>query len=270
MRKLIFAGGKFILAAGFLFTLNQLGAQEASNGFLLSGEVVYQEMVKMDIQLEGMDPQIAEQIPRERKSEKVLHFTEEEAMFENHEPEEPVDAMPMEGSGIIIKMQQPDNKLYMDLKNKKVIEQKEFMSRVFLIESELEARKWKISGNQRKILDRACQEAITLVDGKEVHAWFTPEIGVPVGPGKYTGLPGLVLAVEMNEGDRTLEAMDIELKPLEKGVLSKPKKGKKVTRDEYLAIVEEKMKEMEAGGEGTWHGSGGGENTSTVVIRIQQ
>ena len=199
-----------------------------------------------------------------------LLFTEEEALFENHETEDPADAMPMEGSGIMIRMQQPDNKLYMDLKNKRAIEQKEFMSRVFLIESELEARKWKISGNQREILDYACQEATTLVDGKQVHAWFTPEIAVPVGPGKYTDLPGLVLAVEMNEGDRKLEATGIELKPLEQGVLNKPKKGKKVTRDEYLAIVEEKMKEMEAGGEGTWHGSGGAENTSTVVIRIQQ
>jgi len=270
MRKRKIALRKMIMAAGFLFTLSQLGAQGPSNGFLLSGEVVYQEMVKMDIQLEGMDPQIAEQIPKERTSEKVLHFTEEEALFENHEAEDPEDDMPMEGSGIMIRMQQPDNKLYMDLKNKKAIEQKEFMSRIFLIESELEARKWKISGNQRKILDYACQEAITLVDGKDVHAWFTPEIGVSVGPGKYTGLPGLVLAVEMNEGDRTMEAISIEFKPLEKGVLSKPKKGKKVTQDEYLAIVEEKMKEMEADGDGTWHGSGGAENTSTVVIRIQQ
>ena len=38
---------KCIWTAGFLFTLSQLGAQEAGNGFLLSGEVVYQEMVKM-------------------------------------------------------------------------------------------------------------------------------------------------------------------------------------------------------------------------------
>jgi len=259
-----------MLALGFLMVTIRAGAQGPGNGFLLSGEVVYQEMVKMDIQLEGIDPQIAEQIPRERKSEKVLRFTEEEAMFENHETEDPADSMPMEGSGIMIRVQQPDNKLYMDLKNKKAIEQKEFMSRVFLIESELETRTWKISGHQRKILDHACQEAITLVDGKEVHAWFTPEIGVPVGPGKYSGLPGLVLAVEMNGGDRKLEATGIEFKPLEKGALKKPTKGKKVTRDEYLAIVEEKMKEMEAGGEGSWHGSGGGENTSTVVIRIQQ
>jgi len=261
---------KLAVLAGFLFYFGLLGAQGPSTGFLLSGEVVYKEMVKMDIQLEGIDPQIAEQIPRERTSEKILRFTEDEAMFENHHQEDPADAMPMEGSGIMIRMQQPDNKIYLDLKHQKVIEQKEFMTRVFLIESELEANKWKISGQQKMVLDYACQEAVTQLDGKDVHAWFTPEIGVSAGPGKFSGLPGLILAVEMLDGDRRLEATGIELKPLEKGALKKPAKGKKVTHDEYQAIVVEKMKEMEAEGDGTWHGSGGAENTSTVVIKIQQ
>jgi len=270
MRKSVLALRKLLFGMGFLCSLTLLHAQGAGNGFMLSGEVIFQEIVKMDIQLEGIDPQIAEQIPRERKSEKVLYFTEEEAMFENHVKEDPGDAMPMEGSGIMIRMQQADNKMYMDLKNNKVIEQKEFMSRIFLIESALEAKKWKISGEQRKILDHACQEAITEVEGEEVHAWFTPEIGVPVGPGNYSGLPGLVLAVETDQGDRKLEAIAIELKPVDKSVLQKPTKGKKVTLDEYQAIVEEKLKEMEAEGDGVWHGSGGSGHTSTVVIRIQQ
>jgi hypothetical protein len=74
-----------------------------------------------------------------------------------------------------------------------------------------------------------------------------------------------VLAVEMNDGDRKLEAIGIELKPLDKNVIKKPTKGKKVTRDEYQAIVAEKLKEMgvEEGENGTMH-------TNSVVIRIQQ
>lgn len=173
--------------------------------------------------------------------------------------------MHTEGSGMMIKMYQPDNKTYIDLTNKKVIEQKEFMSRVFLIESELEPEKWKMTGEQKKILDYACQEAIREVDGQDVHAWFTPQIAVAAGPGKYCSLPGLVLAVEMNEGDMKLEAIGIELKPVDKSVLKKPTKGKKVTHDEYQAIVAEKMKEMGVDEDGSGGGSG-----HAVVIRIQQ
>jgi len=256
------------LTMAFLFSLIMILAQQDNNGFLLSGDVIYEEIVKMDIQLDGVDEQIAAQIPKERKSEKILHFTEKEAVFENHQKDSPEEHLPHEGGGIMIKMQSPDNKLYMDLVSKKVVEQKEFMTRVFLIESELESQKWKISGKQKKILDYACMEATREVDGDEVRVWFTPQIAVSAGPGRYSDLPGLVLAAEKHNGDVKWTALSVELKALEKDVLKKPGKGKKVSQEEYLAIVEEKMKEMGMEGEGTWNGDG--EPTSTVVIRIQQ
>lgn len=261
---------KLVIVFGFLSTTILALAQTPNKGFLLSGEVIYQDLMKMDIQLEGVDEQLAAEIPKERKSEKILHFTEEAALFENHQKEDAEETMHMEGSGMMIKMYEPDNKIYIDLINNKVIEQQEFMSRVFLIESELEQEKWKLTGKQLNILDYTCQEAIAELEGNEVHAWFTPEIGVSVGPGRYRGLPGLVLAVEMNDGDRRLEATGIDLKPLEKKVLKKPAKGKKVTHEEFENIVAEKMKEMGMEGDGTWHGSGGSGQTSTVVISIQQ
>jgi len=258
MRKLLFS-------LGFLGSFFLIHAQQASSGFLLSGEVIYQEIVKMDIKLEGVDEQLAAQIPKERKSEKVLYFNEHEAIFENLPKEDPEEGMPMEGGGMMIKMYQPDDKSYLDLAGEKMIEQKEFMSRVFLIESELKQDKWKMTGQQRMILEYPCQEAVTQVEGKEVHAWFTPQIAVAAGPGRYSGLPGLVLAMEMDDGDRTLTAIKLELKPVEKGAIQKPRKGKKVTREEYQAIVAEKMKEM-----GVEAGDGGTASTHSVVIRIQQ
>lgn len=245
--------------------MTMVQAQEANNGFLLSGEVIYQEIVKLDIQLEGMDEQMAAQIPKERKTEKILHFTEEAALLENHQKDDPEDAVHMEGSGIMMKMYQPDNKTFMDLKNQKVIEQKEFMSRVFLIESELGQEKWKMTGEQKKILDYACMEAVTEAEGQDVHVWFTPQIAVAAGPGKYSSLPGLVLGVEMHDGDMVLEAISVELKAVDEAQLKKPTKGKKVTQDEYQAIVAEKMKEMGVEGDGGGAGSG-----HAIVVRIQQ
>jgi GLPGLI family protein len=256
---------KLIFAFGFLLLLGQLTAQYADNGFLLSGSVIYEEIVKMDLQLEGVDEQIAAQIPKERKTEKVLHFTETEAIFENHKKDDPEESIPEEEGGMMIRVYEPDNKTYIDLQNKKVIEQQEFMSRIFLIESELEAEKWKMTGRQKEILEYACQEATTVVEGKEVHAWFTPQIAVAAGPGRYSNLPGLVLAVEMNEGDLKLNAINIELKPVDKSILKKPTKGKKVSREEYMAIVEEKLKEMGVDEEG-----GGAAGGHAVVVTIQQ
>ena len=39
-------------------------------------------------------------------------------------------------------------------------------------------------------------------------------------------------------------AQDIDFKKIDKKLITKPKKGKKVTKEEFQKIVEEKMKEM--------------------------
>lgn len=238
-------------------------AQEANNGILLSGSVIYEQIVKLNIQLEGEAAQFADALPKEQTSEKILHFSESAALFENYQVQEPEDDMPMEGSMVMIKMVEPDNKTYIDLESKKSIEQQEFMSRIFLIESDLAEEKWKMTGNQKTILEYACQEAVREEEGKKTHVWFTPQIAVPVGPGRYSGLPGLVLAVSMNDGDQVLKATSVELKPVEKEVLRRPTKGKKVTEDEFETLVAEKMKEM--GVEGTEGGTG---SSHTMVIKI--
>lgn len=254
---------KSILVLLSIMTGSVILAQQGDKGFLLTGSVIYQQTVKLDIQLEGDAAQFARSLPKERKSEKILHFTEDATMYRNHHTDDPEEAVDMDGGGtMMIKMVEPDNKVYTDLEHKLQIEQKEFMSRVFLIETELEKGAWKLTGGQKTILEYPCQEAVTEEDGKTVLAWFTPGIAVPAGPGKFGNLPGLVLAVDINDGEHTLQALSIELKPVDKELLERPRKGKKVTAEEYRAIVEEKMKEMGA--------EGGGGGAHTIVVKIRQ
>jgi GLPGLI family protein len=164
----------------------------------------------------------------------------------------------------MIKMAEPDNKTYTDLSQGRQIEQKEFMSRVFLVESELTKGQWKLTGEQKMILEYPCRQAISEDEGQEVIAWFTPSISVPAGPASYLNLPGLVLEVSINEGDHVIAARSVELKELDKAVLKKPSKGKKVSPEEYQAIVDEKLEEM-----GVEPGAGAG-SSHTVVVRIHQ
>jgi GLPGLI family protein len=133
-----------------IFVGSILSAQKGNNGFLLSGSVIYDQIVQLDIQLEGDAAQYADLLPKERKSEKILHFSEDVALFENYhfdDLEEVLDA-PQEGS-MIIKMAEPDNKTFTDLKGGEQIEQKEFMSRMFLIKSELKHGHWKLTGSRK-------------------------------------------------------------------------------------------------------------------------
>ena len=164
------------------------------------------------------------------------------------------------GANVMIKMEEPDNKIYTNLEDKKQVEQREFMTRVFLIEGE-GYQKWKLTGKQKMILDFPCQEATMEKDSSEVTAWFTPVIPVSAGPSDYGGLPGLILSVEADDGKNTITALGVDFSIVPKDKIEKPKKGKKVTREEFEQIVEEKMKEM---------GAEGGKGGHQMMIRIHK
>ncbi len=142
------------------------------------------------------------------------------------------------------------------MKNKKTTEQTEFMTRVFLIEADMPKDEWKLTGNQKIILDYPCQEAVKQEGENEVIAWFTPAIPISSGPSNYGNLPGMVLAVETNDGERTITATSIDFKEIAVDKIQQPKKGKKVSKEKYRAIVEEKSKEM------------GGETKGEIVIIV--
>ena len=73
-------------------------------------------------------------------------------------------------------------------------------------------------------------------------AWYTTQIPVNNGPRSYYGLPGLIL--EVNDGSETLICSKIVINPKKKVEIVEPKKGKEVTQEEYDAIMEKKIKEM--------------------------
>lgn len=245
-----------LLIISALMSVLVAGAQEKN-----TGTVIYEQVSKMEFKLEGEAAQFANMMPKERKSKKVLVFSPDAALYENSKSETEEDmSMQSDGGNVMIRMTEPENKVYTDIKSKKQIEQQEFMTRIFLIEGAM-ACQWKLTGNQKMILDFPCQEAVLVDANKKVVAWFTPAIPVSAGPSNYGGLPGLILAVDSEEGKLTISASSVDFSALADNVLVEPKKGKKTTREEFNKINEEKMKEM-----GAEHGKDGHQ----MMIRIQR
>jgi GLPGLI family protein len=252
MKKIVLTLAGFLIVGG-LFAQNKD-----------EGKVIYREVQKLEIKLEGDAAQFANSLPKERKSYKELLFSPSASIYQKNSDGDAAQDVAMEHGGAMvqIKMTEPDNKFYVDISKQKTIEQKEFMTRIFLIEGTPDASGWKITGEQKTILEYPCQKAVrTNEAGEETFAWFTPAIAVSSGPSSYIGLPGLVLEVTSDNGDRTIQATSIDFTAIDKDVLVKPKKGKKVSQEEYDAIVEEKMKEM-----GAQQGEGGG----TFIMKIER
>jgi GLPGLI family protein len=231
-----------------------------------SGKITYEEKVKMQIKLEGETAHLAQNFPKERKSEKVLSFTENETLYEDGtgNVEEEIVSQQGDGQMRIRMVGSGSNKMYTDLKTNTVIEQRDFMNRMFVVEKPVAKADWKVTGNQKKILGYDCYEAVRQDTGNnKTIAWFAPAIPVKGGPAGLCNLPGMVLEADFNNGSRTYIAKSAdEMAPGELKI-QKPKDGKKVTEQEFKAIVAEKMKEM-----GIEQGQQGGDQVR-IVIRHQ-
>jgi GLPGLI family protein len=213
------------------------------------GTVVYNETMKLELHLEGDVAGIQDMLPKEQKISMLLHFTEDASLYQNIKQgdDQEVSEEMAGGGNMVIKMEQPDEKLYVDFKKQKVVDQRDFMSRIFLIESMTDTLPWKLTGNRREILGYPCLEASYTKDSSSALAWFTPSIPVPAGPGSYRGLPGLILEVNVNDGKRVISAASVTMADVTDQVV-KPKKGKKISKDEFNKMVEEKTGQSNNGG----------------------
>ncbi|MFQ3181183.1 MAG: GLPGLI family protein [Polaribacter sp.] len=124
-----------------------------------------------------------------------------------------------------------DNKYYKNTKTKEYFNESSTFGELLLIE--IEPKKWKITQESKKIGNYLCYKAIDIAsENKKVKpiVWFTPQIPVSFGPLYYSGLPGLVILVEMSK--RTISASEIILNPKDEIIIKKPTKGKKMTAEE--------------------------------------
>ena len=135
---------------------------------------------------------------------------------------------------------------YVDFASGAITETREFMGRTFLISGDRPAYRWKLGTEQREFLGYMVQKATAVHDGAEIEAWFTPQIPVQAGPADFGGLPGLILVLSIDSGHLLYSATEVNLEGLGDVDIAPPTEGEMVTREEYEAIVAEKLEEIRA------------------------
>ncbi len=210
------------------------------------------------------------------QAEFTLSFTKDESLYEKVEEL----AKPKPSSGITIQITGGGGTYgttYKNLKEGIFKREDQIMTKEFLITDELEEFNWEVTGETKQIGNYMAIKAVLKpkpkteeelaeekkkeeeakkkeengendgllnmieVEVKETTAWFTPQIPVSNGPGKYHGLPGLIL--ELNEGNTVILCSKIELNP-EKFELKEPKTGKKIGLEEFRELRDKKQKEQ--------------------------
>ena len=99
---------------------------------------------------------------------------------------------------------------------------------------DIEPKKLEITQKTKTIGNYLCYKAID-INSKNTKmkpiAWFTPLIPISFGPKEYSGLPGLILEIEMFNSK--IVDTKIVLNPNEEIIIEKPVKGKRITLEEY-------------------------------------
>ena len=115
---------------------------------------------------------------------------------------------------------------YQNAKKRYILNQKESMHQLYLVKDSLK-NDWTISYEKKYISGYKCYKATKKCKcGKDIVAWFTPEIPLPFGPAGYGGTPGLILELTFFKHTLRLKKMKFPQKIFS---ISPPNKGKPIT-----------------------------------------
>lgn len=255
----------FLFAAALaFFTAN---AQE------FKGIAVYTSMTTMKdavITVSGssdpaMDARLREVFSKPIENQYILYFDKTASIYEE---EAKLDG-PASGGNMMASASFGFGKKYKNLKDKVMLEEMDMYGKEFLVTDSLRKYDWKLESETKKIGNYTCYKATHTIkvtppteeekkklEEKKINilgdfipkdivvtAWYTPEIPVSHGPGDYWGLPGLIL--EVNAGNTILLCSKVTINPKEKIEIKAPKKGTKVTMQEFTEIMNKKAEEMQ-------------------------
>jgi GLPGLI family protein len=232
-----------LLFLSFSPLLSALGQQN-------EGVVSYDQKINMHKRLQ--DENMKAMVPEFRTNKMQLNIRNSESLFKAAEQQPNEESENNDGHGTNVRMviRVPQNETYRNYEAQKTIELRELAGQKFLIEDTLRRTPWKLTGETKKIQGYDCMKATMTnkANNQPIVAWFTEAIPVPSGPAGFGGLPGLVLEVDVNDGDMLYTMSKIEFKKLTGSDLKIPSGGKKITDAEFTKKRDEFMKEM--GGQG--------------------
>lgn len=236
-----------------LFYISLLLVSSISITFAQKQEGIINYDFKVDMHKRIQDPQMKAMIPQFRTNKYELFFTTAESYYkpivEDEEPE--ASTFSSNGANITIKTQTPQNEIYKNFTTSSLINEREFAGKKYLIVDSIKTTPWKLLSDSKAIAGYNCTKAVyENTERKQTFvAWFTNDIICPSGPEAISGLPGMILELDINNGETVITANKITFKDV-KSEIKAPSKGKKVTQNEFNKIRDDYMKEMNSQGGG--------------------
>jgi GLPGLI family protein len=237
------------------------------------GTVIFERKINMYKIIQ--DEQMRAMMPEFRTSMHMLLFSDSISVYKLVPEDEAPDPFAGGGGGgggrMMMRFGADGGDLYKNFTLSKSIQTSELGGKTFLITDSIRQQPWKLSSETKQILGYNCHKAtrkmtspmmgrrITVTSGggapavdtsaknkpaapKEIElvAWFADDIISPVGPENYGQLPGVILELNIDNGSTVYTAKEVK-KTVDNTELKEPKKGKVVTQQEYMKLMQDLM-----------------------------
>ncbi len=229
------------------------------------GKVIYERTAQMRFNIaENND---GEQTRTQTRTDKFeLYFGNNQSLWKQAEKEnEDNDNMNNGGVQIQMVIAGSDDVLYNNFNTARRTELRVFFDKNFIVDDSIRPLKWKLGEETKTILNHVCRKATAtntskrtmmnvnngVMERKEIEdtatitAWFATDIPVAAGPAEYQGqLPGLILALDINNGRQVYQAIEITDK-VDLAIIKEPAGKKHYTPEQFKKEREKMMNEME-------------------------
>lgn len=254
MRRLILMLGMLvcILAAHAVFAQQQ-------------GVITYENRVNMHRNIPADRQEMKAMVPEFRVTKMQLFFNAEESLYKPIIEDEEEQ---FGGGGVRMSFRMPKVETYTNASTSLILSLQELMGKRYLITDTVKMSPWKLGTETKEVLGYTCRmayfthtqeiTAMRIENGtptpekrtitQEITAWYTDQIRPALGPERYNTLPGTVLALDVNNGERVIVARNIELRELKKDEMKVPDASTKLTQAEFRKLQEEQMERMRANG----------------------
>lgn len=237
--------------------------------FAQQGVITYENRMNMHRNIPADRQEMKAMVPEFRTTKMELFFNGTESLYKPvvEDEEQQFSGGPGGGGGRMM-FRMPKTETYTNSSTSMILSLQEMSGKKYLITDTVKMSPWKLGTETKDILGYTCrmayftqtQEITTMrMDNgtptpekrtitQEITAWYTDQIRPSLGPETFNTLPGTVLALDINNGERVIVARKVELRELKKDELKVPDAGTKVSQAEFRKIQEEQMERMRANG----------------------
>lgn len=230
-----------------------------------TGVITYENRVNLHRNIPADRQEMKAMVPEFRTTKMQLFFNGEESLYK---PVIEDEEEQFGGGGVRMTFRNPRVETYTNASTSMILSLQELMGKKYLITDTVKMSPWKLGTETKEIMGYTCRmayftqtqeiTAMRVENGvptpekrtitQEITAWYTDQIRPSLGPERYNTLPGTVLALDVNNGERVIVARNVELRELKKDELKVPDASTKVTQAEFRKIQEEQMEKMRANG----------------------